>query len=175
MFQGFSLVPSPAMSMQWALLVSNSDLFALRRCLRPLRRGAHREPPGEVPVRARRVLPHPVPQPAHAVRQVAVAATLPSNCLVAGDRAAVFRQTCGEDAYRDPHQRHASIRIVFQLALHELYVTQRVATARRAVDTPGPRRSPAAWRYSSREPRSVSTLPHLATLWSYSWTEGLSV
>lgn len=65
-------------------------MFSCRR-LRSLRRGAHRVSPGEVAVRAGRVLPDPVSESADEVRQVAAATTIAADGLVAGDRAALLR------------------------------------------------------------------------------------
>ena len=64
---------------------------------------------GEVSVRAGGVLPDPVPQPAHQVRQAAAQTALPQDRVRLCDRAALLRQTGGQDSHRDPHQGHAPL------------------------------------------------------------------
>lgn len=95
------------------------------RCRRlwPLGRCPYRKPPGEVAVRAGRVLPDPVPQPADAVWQTPAPVTQPTDGQLAGHRTALFRQARGQDAHRDAHPRHASLRELLQLALHAAPVT----------------------------------------------------
>ena len=60
-------------------------------------------------MRAGGVLPDPVPQPAHQVRQAAAEAALPEDGVCLCDRAALLRQAGGQDADRDPHQGHAAL------------------------------------------------------------------
>lgn len=103
---------------------------SVHRCVRSERRVSHREPPGEVPVRSGGVLPHPVPQSAHPLRQAPPPATVAEDRQLAGHRAAILRPPRGKDAYRDPDSRHAPERVEFLVALHELDVTAlRVAAA----------------------------------------------
>ena len=56
------------------------------------------------------VLPHPVPQPAHPVRQASAAPALPAHCVRLCDRTVILRQAGGQDADRDPDQGHAPLR-----------------------------------------------------------------
>ena len=60
-------------------------------------------------MRAGGVLPDPVPQPAHQVRQAAAQTALPQDRVRLCDRAALLRQTGGQDPHRDPHQGHAPL------------------------------------------------------------------
>ncbi|XP_025899861.1 COUP transcription factor 1 isoform X1 [Nothoprocta perdicaria] len=62
----------------------------LRR-VRPVGRCAHREPAGEVAVRARGVRAEPVPEPAEPLRQTAAAAALAAHRLLLRHRAALLR------------------------------------------------------------------------------------
>lgn len=97
--------------------------------MRAVGRRPHRGPPGEVPVRPGGVLPYPVPQPAHQVRQAPFATTIPAHRLVPSHRAALFRAAGGQDADRDAHPRHAAERVVLQLAVHAAAVTPQSAVA----------------------------------------------
>jgi hypothetical protein len=98
--------------------------------VRPVRRVAHREPPREVAVRPGGVLSDAVSQPAHQVRQAAAATPLPPHRQQSGDRTAVLRPAGGKDTHRDVDTRHVTQREQLQLAVHELDVTQLLATAR---------------------------------------------
>lgn len=95
--------------------------------MRAVRRAADREPAGEVPVRPRGVLPEPVPQPAHALRQAPVAATLPPHRQLTSHRAAVLRTPRREDPDRNTHQGYAAVRELLLLAVHGDHVTHDVA------------------------------------------------
>lgn len=77
----------------------------------------------------RRVLPHPVPQPAHPIRQTPPATTIPPNRLVASHRTAILCEARGQNAHRDAHQGHVAERQLFQLALHATAVTPAVAAS----------------------------------------------
>ena len=61
-------------------------------------------------MRARGVLPEPLPQPADEVREAAAETALPPDGVIVGHRAAVLCAPRGQDAHRDPHQRHAPLR-----------------------------------------------------------------
>ncbi|KAJ4445735.1 hypothetical protein ANN_12420 [Periplaneta americana] len=105
-------------------------LLKRKRRVRTVGRGPHRKPAGEVAVRPGGVLPHAVPQPAHALRQAAAAPAVAADRELAGHRTALLRAPGGQDAHRDAHQGHAAQRQQLQLALHELDVTQRLAATR---------------------------------------------
>ena len=62
---------------------------------------------GEVSVRAGGVLPDPVPQPAHQVRQAAAQTALPQDRVRHRHRAAVLRAARGQGSHRDHDQGHA--------------------------------------------------------------------
>lgn len=93
------------------------------RRLRPQRRRPHRGATREIPVRTGGILSHPVPQPAHQVRQASSSTTLATDSVLAGHRTALLRSSGGQDPDRNPHPRHAAQRIVLQLALHAPAVT----------------------------------------------------
>lgn len=102
----------------WSLRGVVNHVFCCR-CLRIEWRGSHRIHPREVAVRLGGVLQVPVPQPADQIREAAAASAKFTNCQFGGDRTIVFRETCGENAHRDPDQRHAPFR---QLVLVAVYV-----------------------------------------------------
>ena len=78
--------------------------------MRPLRDPDDRATAGKVPVRPGGILPQPVPQPTHTLRQAAPAPTLAENGVALCHRAALLCQAGGEDAHRDPHPGHAPLR-----------------------------------------------------------------
>lgn len=104
------------------------QFFFSHRCVRPIRRPAHRESAGEVPVRPRRVLSEPVPQPTHAVRQAPPQASVPPHRQFTSHRTTLLRTTSREDAYRDPDQGYAALRQFILVAVHGDHVTYDVAT-----------------------------------------------
>lgn len=97
--------------------------------MRSIRRAPHREPAGEVPVRAGGVLPESVPQPADQVRQAAPAAALTTDSQLTGHRTTVLRTAGRQDPHRDPHPGHAALRELVLVALHGDHVTYDVEAA----------------------------------------------
>ena len=95
--------------------MSRHFAFVCRR-MWSVRRGARRERPGEVAVRARGLRPVAVPRAADALRQAAAAAAVAAHRLRAGHRADVLRPARRQDAHRDAHSRHAAERRLVQLA-----------------------------------------------------------
>ena len=120
------------------MLVVDADRLSYRISVRlyrrvwSVRRGARREPAGEVSVRARGLREDAVPRAADALRQAAAAAAVATDRLGAGHRADVLRPSRRQDADRDAHPGHAAQRRLVQLAVH----------ARHPVTSP-PRRAPA--------------------------------
>lgn len=107
--------------------------------MRAERRGAHRVHTGEVPVRPGGVLPVPVPEPAHQVREAAPAAAEPADGQLGGDRAAVLRAPGRQDADRDAHQGHAPLRQLLLLAVHVILETILGVLVKGGADTGGQR------------------------------------
>lgn len=97
------------------------------RCLWIIRRGSHRKLTGKISMCPGRVLPYPVPQPTHQVRQTSATVTFSEDCFVASHRAVVFRQVSGQNAHRNAHKGHATQWKFFQLALHAATVTSAVS------------------------------------------------
>ncbi|GFR05035.1 uncharacterized protein TNCT_693411 [Trichonephila clavata] len=97
--------------------------FPDNKCLWSVRRGPHREPPGEVPVCPGGVLPDAVPKPAHKVRQAPTPASFTPDGQFAGDRATLLRAPRGQDPHRDTYPGHAAQWEFLQLALYAPSVT----------------------------------------------------
>lgn len=97
--------------------------------MRPVRRGAHRESTRKVTVRAGRVLQVTIPKPTDALRETSSATTVPPHRQLTSHRTAFLRQTGREDTHRDSDPRHVAQWKQLQLALHDVYVTQRMAPA----------------------------------------------
>ena len=89
------------------MLQTNKNIFRRDWPDRLLRGGAAA---GEVPVRPGGVLPDPVPQPAHQVREAPPQTSLSPYCLRLCDRTTLLRQTGRQDSHRDSHTRHAPLR-----------------------------------------------------------------
>ena len=60
-------------------------------------------------MRARGVLPEPLPKPADEVREAAAETALPPDGVIGSHRAAVLCAPRGQDPDRDPHQGHAPL------------------------------------------------------------------
>ena len=89
----------------------------LGRCNWAHRSSSGRAAAGEVAVRPGGVLPDPVPQPAHPLREAPAPAPLPPHCLRLCDRTALLCPPRGQDAHRDAHQRHAALGQLLPVAL----------------------------------------------------------
>ena len=76
-------------------------------------------------MRAGGVLPDPVPQPAHQVRQAAAQTALPQDRVRHRHRAAVLRAARGQGSHRDDDQGHADDRElpVAELLHERIHVT----------------------------------------------------
>lgn len=80
-------------------------------------------------MRPRGVLPESVPQPAHQVRQAAAQTAFPADGQLTSHRTALLRATGRQDAHRDTHQGHATLRELVLMALHGDHVTYDVEAA----------------------------------------------
>ncbi len=70
-------------------------------------------------MRPGRVLPDPVPQPAHPVWEAPATAALPPDRLRLCDRTALLCPPGGQDSHRDAHKGHAAIRQLLPVAEHQ--------------------------------------------------------
>ncbi|GFS77261.1 hypothetical protein TNCV_3758471 [Trichonephila clavipes] len=87
----------------WAI----NQLFTDVTCLWTIGCGPYRRSSRKISMCPGGILPYSVPQPTYQVRQVTTSSAIPQDCLIPSHRATIFRQTGGQDAHRDTHQRHA--------------------------------------------------------------------
>ena len=73
---------------------SYSFLFSIFRCMWNHRHESHRKYTRKVTMRSRRVLPEPVPKPAHKIRKAPASASFPADCQRICHRTAFLRSTC---------------------------------------------------------------------------------
>ena len=103
----------PLLSKPFSLYVFTYLTRQVRECgcyrrLRPVRRRPHRQPAGEIAVRAGRVRPYPVSQPTDALRQTATPTAVSAHRIRTSYWAAVLRTTCRQNTNWDSHQGHAA-------------------------------------------------------------------
>ena len=93
-------------------------LWLWHRCLRSVRRGAHRQSAREVAVCSGGICSHTVSQSTDTLRQAAATTAVTAHRVGTSDWTAVLRPTRRQNTHRDTHQGHAAQRRLIQLALH---------------------------------------------------------
>lgn len=97
--------------------------FYCYRRMWTIRRESHRRPTREITMCSRRLLPYPISQPTHEIRQTPIEATITENGQLPSDRTTLLRQTGREDSNRNADKRHAPLGQLILMAIYELYVT----------------------------------------------------
>lgn len=81
-------------------------------------------------MRARRILPESISQPANAFRQTPAETAFVTDRQLTSHRAAVLREASGQDAHRDLDKGHVAVGEFVLVAVHGDHVTYDVETAR---------------------------------------------
>lgn len=102
----------------------------LYRRLRLVRRATYRKPARKISVRARRILPESISQPANAFRQTPAETAFVTDRQLTSHRTAVLREASGQDAHRDLDKGHVAVGEFVLVAVHGDHVTYDVETAR---------------------------------------------